>query len=1303
MHSRFGMRGVLLGGLLALAALAYAPTVASAKPAPGVKPRGFRLFARSLGAMTINRVYCGLATTGEVCVDSTNSSTIGGGYWPKGTPDQYVFNSGLQLAGIIGGTKPDNPWGGDTTGAFFFNARGDNVHGQEVQPIYNASNPDDVANWPDAGRVPLGDASEDIFDPLLRGAVSASQGDVWSMNWEGDPGTGGGRPHPLGIVAEQRGMGWNFPTGNEDILYFVYTFYNVTSLNPADYAAIRPSVREILLQKAADFHALNNAEFGVDLPDGGYAIHDLYAAFGADMDVGSAGENYSTVELPFALGNTYQRDFGQPSTWTFDPGIFAPPFFPGVGFIGVKYLKSPTGPGEIQLFSNTINGGSFGDPANTTQLFRYLSGNISTAAGDAPCNTGNPVQTHICYVNNAAKNDMRFFQSSTALTLPPGGSGSIVVAYIFAAPAAVKSFTPGGATDLPPGDPRFFSDVTKLTTPGAINMVDSLAGFLKFTDVNGDLKAQQSEYTVVPGSLLGKALVAQDVFDHKFLLPFAPSSPEFFLVPGDNQVTVLWRPSASEQTGDPYFAIANSATQTAPGGGTVVNSLYDPNYRQFDVEGYRVYRGRVDAPSSLTLLAQFDYGGTSISDFSGFVYGASSAAANPLTTCAPDLQKVSGCGAAYDTTQFHPGITRTHSYDIPLVGPIIQVKTGGRAELASGDLQILTADTAVTGHASGFPALSDNGVPFVYVDRTVRNNFRYFYAVTAFDINSFASGLTSIESARITKSVTPRVASANFTSSGTVELSMLGRDGPVDYTRANPTLDKTTGMFSGPFPASNGWTFGLGSFVSQVLNQPGSVTATLDSIQLGSPYDGKPHTYFFTADVLGTISHVSIALTQTQEIGEVGDTIGLSPVQVDQGRSSLYGGNSTFFIPVTLGSILTGPDYAGLWGRGCVNGRSGFTVGDRCEYNGSRWFAGPSPANNETQADPNAGNTENFAGIPMTNYNNSGALPGVVTITQPQAYQDQPNTWRNVSSVLSGARRAADFNVYWGAGGKIDSVFDVSNDVIVPFKGDHMAGSWGILNPVAAAPAAQSADAMAALTVADFQCVQPLLTLHTGSYTCSAAGTPYLLSETAVPGPVAFYSVTAPNTAVVAPNAGFGMYLSGDLFLFELEGGAVPAQGTVWSLRSYIGAVSGGHGAAGDGGDYAFRTPENVRPLTSVGSVLQSSFTVSNTTTAPTIADLNRVHTVPDPYYITNELEQSTDVKILKFVNLPNVATIRIYSSSGVLVDVIEHNSASSDGTESWNLQNRNHQVVASGVYFYHIEAGDARRVGRFTVVNFAQ
>jgi hypothetical protein len=1112
----------------------------------------------------------------------------------------------------------------------------------------------------------------------------------------------------MGIATEVRGMGWNYPTGNQDIVYLIYTFYNVTSLNPADYASIRPSMQDILLQKAQQFHALNNAEFGIDLPDGGYTIEQMYAAFGADMDVGSAGDNYSTVELPFALGNTYQKDFGQPNTWTFDPGIFAPPLFAGVGFVGVKYLKSPTGPGAIQLFGNTINGGSFGDARNTTQLFRYLSGNISTQAGDAPCNTGNPVQTHVCYVNNTAADDMRFFQSSTPLTLAPGQFGSIAVAYIFAAPAIVGSFSPGGSTDLPPGDPRFFSDLTKLTTPGAINMVDSLAGFKGYSDKNGDGIAQQDEYTVVPGSLLGKALVAQQVFDSKFLLAFAPDAPEFFLVPGDNQVTVLWRPSATETVGDPFFEIASSPTTVPEGGGTpVINNLYDPNYRQFDVEGYRVYRGRVDAPSSLTLLAQFDYAGTSIADFSGFIGTAGATGAdNELTTCAPDIGLFADCETAYVPAEFVPGEARTVSHEVPLVGQVVQVKSGSRAELADGTATILPlqSDTAVVGGDSGFPDLGDTGVPFVYVDRGVRNNFRYFYAVTAFDVNSFASGPSSIESARITKSVTPRVASSNA-GGGNIELSMIGRDGPVDFNGPVPTLDPATGIFSGPFPAANSWAFGLGSFVSQVLQGSGGATATLDSIVLGSPYNGIAHNYWFTVTVGDSTAPVAISLTQPQEIGVTTDTIALAPLFVDQQRAALFGGSSSFFIPAKLGIALSGPDYAGLWGRGCVNGRSGFTVGDRCEYNGSRWFAGPSPQNNETQADPNAGNTTNFASIPVTNYNNSGALPGVVTIFQPQAYQDVPSTWRNVVAALSGARRAADFNVYWGEGGKIDSVFDVSNDVIVPFS-DHMEGSWGILNPSAATPTAQSADAMAALTTVDFQCVEPLLTYHTGALRCSAAGVPYLLSQTAVPGPVAFFSggqAADPTTAVTAPNAGFGMYLSGDLFLFELEGGQVPAAGTVWSLRSYIGAISGGNGAAGPGGDYAFRNPEGIRPLTAVGIRLESVFNVDNSVTAPTLVDLDRVHTVPDPYYITNEYEQSTDIKILKFVNLPDKATIRIYSSSGVLVDVLEHNSPAGDGTESWNLQNRNHQVVASGVYFYHIEAGDARRVGRFTVVNFAQ
>src|ERR687885_813462 len=144
MHSFSCKRTAVSLGLLALSLALLAPGTAMAKPRPGAGAHhGFRLFARSLGAMTINRVYCGLSATGEICVDSTNSSTIGGGFWPKGTPDQYVFNSGLQLAGIID-PAAGFAWAGDTTGAFFFDPKGTTQHGEQVAPIYNMTNPEDL-------------------------------------------------------------------------------------------------------------------------------------------------------------------------------------------------------------------------------------------------------------------------------------------------------------------------------------------------------------------------------------------------------------------------------------------------------------------------------------------------------------------------------------------------------------------------------------------------------------------------------------------------------------------------------------------------------------------------------------------------------------------------------------------------------------------------------------------------------------------------------------------------------------------------------------------------------------------------------------------------------------------------------------------------------------------------------------------------------------------------------------------------------------------------------------------------------
>jgi hypothetical protein len=210
--------------------------------------------------------------------------------------------------------------------------------------------------------------------------------------------------------------------------------------------------------------------------------------------------------------------------------------------------------------------------------------------------------------------------------------------------------------------------------------------------------------------------------------------------------------------------------------------------------------------------------------------------------------------------------------------------------------------------------------------------------------------------------------------------------------------------------------------------------------------------------------------------------------------------------------------------------------------------------------------------------------------------------------------------------------------------------------------------------------------------------------STAAVGPV-----STQYTAASATGTGIGLYINGERYIFQLTGGVLPPAGTKWTLRTYTGIVKAAAGSADAGTLAAGTTPTGYAYTPQIRSPaipgLKVKFTVTSptSTVATTNLDLTKVHTVPDPYYVTNGFEATTEAKILQFVNLPTQAIIRIYTSSGILVTLLEHNSTDYSGTEAWNLRNRNNQVVASGVYFYMIEAGDARRVGRFTVVNFAQ
>ncbi len=98
--------------------------------------------------------------------------------------------------------------------------------------------------------------------------------------------------------------------------------------------------------------------------------------------------------------------------------------------------------------------------------------------------------------------------------------------------------------------------------------------------------------------------------------------------------------------------------------------------------------------------------------------------------------------------------------------------------------------------------------------------------------------------------------------------------------------------------------------------------------------------------------------------------------------------------------------------------------------------------------------------------------------------------------------------------------------------------------------------------------------------------------------------------------------------------------------------------------------------------------------------ELKNIKVVPNPYFVSYEsiVEQVYDLNTaLHFINLPDECTIRIYNLAGDLVKTIEHDKTGGDAV--WNLLSVNNQLVASGVYFYHVESPYGEFLGRFAVV----
>jgi len=1320
----------LTGLMLAAGTTAIGDVHPDAKRLADQRRESLSLFAGPTAVLQGNQMQCGVRNNGDVCANVFNSPTGGGGFWPTGSQNQYIFNTGLQIAGIMG--DDGGPWANDTVGAYFFDARGTQPSGTPLTDVFDSLNPDDAANWPADAFV----SDPDLFQEVLVGRATASQQDSWVQYWDGDPIRISERVHPMGITVTQRSLAWNFPAGNESLIYFLYTFRNTTALDD-------PQGAEFQRLNENQFFGGNNA-----LPDGGITLEEIYAAFSTDMDVTSnAGQNFSTAVLPFDLGISYHGGFSAPE-FAFPSDLFFPPFFTNApGLIGVKYLRSPISPetGEevgLTLFSATLNAATgFPDPLGDKQLWRYLSGNLNPAQGDFPCNitaevtSPNPdeVQRSLCFLAQTAA-DTRFYQASGPFTMNPGDNATIVVAYI-AAPtlATLPDGSPTGisANDAndsanPPGVPSFhpgFPSARGCTDPDVvpgscsetdaanpINPLERGAGWVEYTgpppasDLESpDNKLDQNDVVVVPGSLLGRSLVAQTIFDSRFLLGFAPEQPNFFLVPGNNQVTIAWEPSSTEDEtgeGDPFFQIASDPT----------SALFNPNYRQFDVEGYRVWRGT--SSGQLSLLAQFDFANTTFTDTTCETVGPAEDLHDNSSAPEGTFGFVAGeeCPADFEKTlSIDPNLVFNNGSSGGNPGAGVFRLIDGSAAFAGDPIVAIDSDDS----GAKLP-LSNSGVPFVFVDNTVTNNFTYFYAVSAFDVNSPASGPHTLRSARVTQSTAPRADAPNITNAS-LSVTLTGDDGAALNPNAPvPAIDPADGTFAGPFPPTNSVELGFAPLVPRLLGAF-SLSATIDSIlPVASPGSsfGTP-----TAECDAGGDPFSACLEHHVSINRDGS---VTPVVVDVYNPwwSAFGENvptqftlvaaeiafdqealDAFGIPSGSGNATAIGTYnEAINNGGVTEGPQNRRFGRR--HGGSRWFSGT----NESEPDPTA-------------YVRVGTLPGVDTIWAPISHTPedpggaQP-TGQNAfekqcfSRALGKMGRAADVQFTW-SGGSV-SVRDVVHNVDVPFKPSAQS-SWGFLTT--------DANGNGFLDWQDFNHIDrahQILRLVGGGSCDAAAGTswdpggvitPISLSSTATIMPVSTEGLTEFGVAGLSPTGnGFGLYVNGERYIFQME--SLPADGTTWTLRTYSGTVSSaddGTDGVTDPGGYAYAndvtgTTTGQRPAIVAG--LTMNWEVAEATNFDAPADLTLVHTVPDPYLGSSLYDRAPTSKQLMFVNLPPQATIRIYTLTGVLVDVLVHDDITGGGRLVWDMRNRNEQFVASGVYFYHVLTPDGdSHVGKMTLV----
>jgi hypothetical protein len=116
-----------------------------------------------------------------------------------------------------------------------------------------------------------------------------------------------------------------------------------------------------------------------------------------------------------------------------------------------------------------------------------------------------------------------------------------------------------------------------------------------------------------------------------------------------------------------------------------------------------------------------------------------------------------------------------------------------------------------------------------------------------------------------------------------------------------------------------------------------------------------------------------------------------------------------------------------------------------------------------------------------------------------------------------------------------------------------------------------------------------------------------------------------------------------------------------------------------------FRYNWGAKPATANDIIEFGTTTLVRGNTALAKTGLERIRAVPNPYYNQSRYELNQFARIIRFVNMPEQATVRIFNLAGQLLRTLRKTNTSSSILE-WDLLTENQLPVASGIYIYHVE-----------------